>query len=451
MWRIHCRLRECIVKILWMRSCPINVAWRAFRARVLPALLAAALLLTLARFDVPPPADRDSNLDRMLAGKQFDFAGWWLAAIAAKIGHEFILPQNSMTERDQIEFVREYARQITAYQQLENKITRAFVDPNNKDPQGSTAGLRAERQDLRNWLNARQNLAEAIIQEQVESVLREEGFALGGQVMPPLRFRFTELPDLLIVSRRDRIERIASRELATGLPVDEQDRIESDVDKRFDVSSIVEPIGGLGAYPTMLPETPAMLWLLGVAGHEWVHNYFLYMIAPIGWNYGDDPQARIMNETAAVIAEREIRRRVAERYYPELLEALAQEEKVASITSDVAVDPSPPKFDFRKEMRETRLRVDELLAQGKIDEAERYMEQRRQVFVQNGHLIRKLNQAYFAFHGAYNADPGGSPAAGKDPVGPAVQQLRDRSASMGDFLRSMAGVQNFEDLQSRLK
>jgi hypothetical protein len=418
--------------------------------RVLPALLAASLVLTLARFDVPPPADRDANLDRLLAGKQFDFAGWWLGALATKIGHEFILPQNSMTEHDQIEFVREYARQITAYQQLESRITRAFIDPNNKDPQGSTAGLRAERQGVRSWLSARQNLTEAIIQEQVESVLRDEGFALGGQVMPPLRFRFTELPDLLILSRRDRIERIASRELATGLPVDEQDRIENQVAERFDVSSIVEPIGGLGAYPTMLPETPAMLWLLGVAGHEWVHNYFLYALSPIGWNYADDPQARIMNETAAVIAEREIRRRVAERFYPDLLEALAHQEKVASITTDVSADQAP-KFDFRKEMRETRQRADELLAQGKIDEAEHYMEQRRQVFVQNGHLIRKLNQAYFAFHGAYNADPGGSPAAGKDPVGPAVQQLRDRSASMGDFLRAMAGVQNFEDLQRRLK
>jgi hypothetical protein len=436
---------------MWMTARPVKVVWHTFRVRVAPALLAAGLLLTLARFDVPPPADRDSNLDRMLAGKQFDFAGWWLGAMAAKIGHELTLPQNSMTERDQIEFVREYAGQITAYQQLETQITRAFIDPNNADPQGSTAGLRAERQHIRAWLSARQNLAEAIIQEQVESVLRDEGFALGGQVMPPLRFRFTELPDLLIVSRRDRIERIASRELATGLPVDEQDRVESQVDKRFDVSSIVEPIGGLGAYPTMLPETPAMVWLLGVAGHEWVHNYFLYALAPIGWNYGDDPHARIMNETAAVIAEREIRQRVAERFYPDLLSAIAGQEKLAALSSDVSPATDPPKFDFRKEMRETRLRADELLAQGKIEEAERYMEQRRQVFVQNGHLIRKLNQAYFAFHGAYNADPGGSPAAGKDPVGPAVQQLRDRSASMGDFLRSMATVQNLDDLQRRLK
>lgn len=427
----------------------IGRVWRAFRLHVLPALIAVALLLTLLRFDVPLPADRDSNLDRLLAGKQFDFAGWWLNAIAAKIGYELILPQNSMTEAQQIAFVREYAGQVAAYQQIEAKIMRAFVDPNNVDPQGSTAGLRAERQVIRDWLNARQSLVEAIIQEQVESVLREEGFAVGGQVLPPLRFRFTELPDLLVISRRDRIERIASRELATGLSVEVHDRIEREVDARFDVSSLVVPIGGLGAYPTMLPETPALLWLLGVAGHEWVHNFLLATLSPIGWNYAEDPQDRIMNETTADIAEGEIRERVAKRYYPDLLDAIRPAQ--APATTAPAPKAEPPTFDFRSEMRETRERTDELLAQGKIDEAERYMEQRRQLFVQNGYQIRKLNQAFFAFHGAYNAEPGGAPAAGKDPVGPAVQAYRDRHASLGDFLRSMATVQNFEDLQRRLQ
>ncbi len=65
------------------------------------------------------------------------------------------------------------------------------------------------------------------------------------------------------------------------------------------------------------------------------------------------------------------------------------------------------------------------LPQGKIDEAETYMEQRRQLFWQNGYLIRKLNQAYFAFHGAYADVPGG--AAGEDPVGPAVRALREKA------------------------
>ena len=72
-------------------------------------------------------------------------------------------------------------------------------------------------------------------------------------------------------------------------------------------------------------------------------------------------------------------------------------------------------------MHTTRVTVDALLAAGKINEAESYMEQRRQLFVQNGYTIRKLNQAYFAFYGAYADVPGG--AAGEDPVGPAVRAL----------------------------
>ena len=73
-------------------------------------------------------------------------------------------------------------------------------------------------------------------------------------------------------------------------------------------------------------------------------------------------------------------------------------------------------------MHATRVVVDAMLASGKIDDAENYMEQRRQVFVNNGYFIRRLNQAYFAFYGAYADVPGG--AAGEDPVGPAVRALR---------------------------
>ena len=42
------------------------------------------------------------------------------------------------------------------------------------------------------------------------------------------------------------------------------------------------------------------------------------------------------------------------------------------------------------------------------------MEARREIFWQNGYAIRKLNQAYFAFYGAYADIPGGP--AGEDPV-----------------------------------
>jgi hypothetical protein len=91
--------------------------------------------------------------------------------------------------------------------------------------------------------------------------------------------------------------------------------------------------------------------------------------------------------------------------------------------------------------------VDELLAEGKIEEAETYMEQRRQMFVAHGYIIRKLNQAYFAFHGAYADQPG---AAGEDPIGPAVRELFAQSPDLRTFLNRIAGVTTLGQLKALL-
>ena len=265
--------------------------------------------------------------------------------------------------------------------------------------------------------------------------------------MPPLRFRFTPLPYVLIISRRDKIERINQRELTTGLTVDQFDLIERAVERKLNVSSLVTPIGGLGAYPTMLPENSSLQYTIETAAHEWTHNYLEF--SPVGLNYADDPVSRVINETTAVIVQREIGRRVLQRYYPELAPPLPPPAPPAPPPAAKSKPTSqPPQFDFNQEMRQTRVHTDELLAEGKIDEAEAYMETRRALFVQHGYRIRRLNQAYFAFYGAYNAEPGGTPEAGPaDPVGPAVQALRQHSATVGDFVRQIATVQNLADVQ----
>jgi hypothetical protein len=114
--------------------------------------------------------------------------------------------------------------------------------------------------------------------------------------------------------------------------------IEHEVDQRFDVSSLVTPIGGLGAYPTMLPETSVLGWVLSTAAHEWVHNYLLFMLSPVGLNYDGDPALRTINETTAVIVEREIEARVAERYYPDLSAALATDISASANAEGVSGD-----------------------------------------------------------------------------------------------------------------
>src|SRR6266542_7101105 len=113
-----------------------------------------------------------------------------------------------------------------------------------------------------------------------------------------------------------------------------------------------------------------------------------------------------MNETTASITGNEIGKLVIERFYPELMSAsLPERSRRASLVSAPFDHPEPgdflrPRFDFRAEMHETRVETDALLAEGKIQEAEAYMEARRNVFLKQGYLLRKLNQAYFAFYGA---------------------------------------------------
>jgi hypothetical protein len=96
-------------------------------------------------------------------------------------------------------------------------------------------------------------------------------------------------------------------------------------------------------------------------------------------------------------------------------------------------------------MGQTRRTVDELLAAGQVEAAEAYMEERRQLFVAEGYRLRVLNQAYFAFHGSY-ADVGGG-AAGQDPIGPMVGQLRLEQGALRPFLEALAFVTNADDLR----
>jgi len=146
------------------------------------------------------------------------------------------------------------------------------------------------------------------------------------------------------------------------------------------------------------------------------------------------------------------------RFYPELAGASRPNPATAlraglNLVSAPFDHPEPgdflrPPFDFRAEMHETRVTADAMLAEGKIEEAEAYMESRRLIFLQNGYLIRKINQAYFAFYGAYADVPGG--AAGEDPVGPAVRALRVQSDTLADFINTIAWMTSFEDLQRAL-
>jgi hypothetical protein len=65
--------------------------------------------------------------------------------------------------------------------------------------------------------------------------------------------------------------------------------------------------------------------------------------------------------------------------------------------------------------------------------------------LENGYSVRKLNQAYFAFHGSYATGPGAV-----DPIGPKLEQLRAQRDSLLGFLRTVRGFRGLPDLDRAL-
>jgi hypothetical protein len=284
-----------------------------------------------------------------------------------------------------------------------------------------------------------------VLQAQIAAVVAEFDLAGGGQPLPPLLYHSTPLPWALIASPRDAIRQAANISLQTELTLDEHIVVEDAVSDGLDLSTLVVPVGGIGSYPTMVAQTSSLNWLAEVVAHEWIHNYLTWH--PLGLLYSESPELTTMNETTASIAGKEIGARVIERFYPELA-PLPPAPAPPPGEENTAPVVDPPPFDFRAEMHATRITVDALLAEGAIQEAEQYMEERRLYLWDNGYPIRKLNQAYFAFYGSYADVPIGP--AGEDPVGEAVRALWAQSASLKDFLDYMDGLTSFADLQDLL-
>jgi hypothetical protein len=189
----------------------------------------------------------------------------------------------------------------------------------------------------------------------------------------------------------------------------------------------------------MLTDEASLSWILYTVAHEWLHTYMAFH--PLGWHMFDSPQMDTINETVATIVGEEVGAEVGWRYY-----GIPQPKPQPLPESTAKLPPPDPnKFDFRLEMRRTRLKVDELLKEGKIEEAEAYMEARRKLFVEHGYYIRKLNQAYFAFHGTY-----ATTGASTDPIGPKLRELRSLTPDLATFIHQVQRISKPEDLDALL-
>lgn len=399
------------------------------------------LSIILLGGSVLPPGNPIERVRAFTRQIEFDYIGWIGNAAAVKFSQSATRSALFLSPLEQRQIVLEYIELVRQIQTVNYELELIYADPNIPDPEQASAEVRANLEELKAIRAEIAPLAEAIIERQLSQVIAEAGLSLGGQPLPPVSFHVSPVPSSLIVSPRNVIRQDANISLIEDMSVDQQSALEERVDKALNVSSLVVEIGGIGVYPTMVMQTTDLNWLVEVVAHEWTHNFLSFR--PLGINYTTSGELRTMNETAASISGNELGRELIAQYYPELLPP-PPEEPTSPPPELSEPEPEPPQFDFRKEMHQTRITVDELLAEGKIEEAEAYMEQRRKVFWDAGYLIRKLNQAYFAFHGAYADAPVG--AAGKDPIGEAVRKLRENSPSLSVFLNQISWMWSVDQL-----
>ena len=378
--------------------------------------------------------DFDNRLSSIVKPYSFSIMKWASRAIPEE-ANRGILGQDGKIE-DEIRIVTEYFSSVERIKALRSELEAI----NAGNGQGDATSLEAE---LNIWQLRRtvlEDTAERIIEKQIKQTLVQEGIFhpldeyLRLKVsFPPINFKLEKPPQLLVISPRDRIEIMRQITLQPNINLEETEAIEAKVDK-LGVSSLVVKLGGLGAtYPSLVSNDASLRFTIDTATEEWVHQYLIFK--PLGFLYlldltgvSRNYEIATMNETLASMVSKEIGSMIYQEYYSWYEEGAYQE--------------PDPESEFNREMREIRRAVDQYLAQGDMEQAEAFMEQKRQYLASMGYYIRKLNQAYFAFHGTYADSP-----TSISPIGLELKELRGRSVSLKDFLNTVAGMTNHQSLR----
>jgi hypothetical protein len=409
-----------------------------FRTRV---GLFVILLLTLTSLAAGCASGNDFNKQVSAITKSYKFSivEWELRTLAGETGKLFTL-QEETTENATAQ-VTVYFNNVTQIKHLEASLNGIRAGTQS----GNTAQLQLEIDDLRQQnkemteavSRTLERLARDTLSQQgiYNPVYRYTGFRVG---FPPVNVHLADPPCLLIISPRDRIESIKKVTLLPEMSLEEIERIEEEVD-RLGVSSLVEGLGGMSTFPSYVDYEADLRFTVDTMVHEWLHQYLAF--TPLGFRYILD-QTRIrpdyeiatINETVVDIVSKEIGAIVCETYFPQFVTEIPQPQ------------PNNGVFDFNKEMREIRKVVDDYLAWGEIEAAEAFMEQKRQYLAENGYYIRKLNQAYFAFHGTYADSP-----TSISPIGADLNELREQSVSVKAFLDTVSVISSREDLTNTME
>ena len=418
--------------------CFAKLLLRNRRAR-LTALCLFLFALVLLSSSSPQTRDRVGSA---IHGHDHDVVAWELRNFFDKwLSRAASIFDDKLSEEDAIAEVREYARLTGEVHRIEGAITRAVALG------GPVSTLENERAEMDRQRLDIQSRVEELIEGQVSGILAQEGMSwrigfleADGYLFPPVDFKYENSPPVLVISPRDRIELESTRLLTPGLALEDREDIENEVEElESEYSALVVDTGGVATFPAIVGASDNLQYTLRTVAHEWFHHYLVFY--PLGRNYWSSGEMVTINETVANIAGDEVGNAAYERYYVKETPQPPPPSPSVIPAPEPEPIPSQPAFSFNREMQQTRLEADRLLSEGKIEVAESYMDARRLVFADNGYFLRKLNQAYFAFHGSYADRP-----TAVSPIGDQVRQVREQSATLKEFIKTMSRVSSYDEL-----
>lgn len=419
--------------LYWMCVCCTYYNGRVKKMKIRLLITAIVILTCLPGSGCGQDSGLDADINSIIADYSFDLFDWELDALSGELD-EMLFGNNEYSADDSI-IVLEYfsiVEQVTALN-YEIEAVKSGV------AEGDLASLEDEMSSLLEYQQLFEIQAEKIIEKQIRETLDQ---TLGEEAgFPPVNFIIEEPPKVLVVSPRDSIDSIKEITLDNGLTTEHMESIEEAIDE-LGVSSLIINVGGMATYPAFVTVSTNLKFTINAAIEEWLHQYLFFK--PLGFLYALDQagvsrnyEIATMNETLAGIVSDELGDILYQNYYARYEETEVQGEDAGEAETG---------FDFYREMREIRLQVDEYLAQGEIEQAEAYMEQKRLYIISQGYYIRKLNQAYFAFYGAYADSPGSV-----DPIGDEMRQLRSQYDSVKDFLNDASLMDSRSDLTDSIE
>lgn len=397
-------------------------------------LIAVLMLLFTLTAGCAPRQDFDRHLQTITNSYRFHLAKWEFKALGGEIG-QFFSGRHKSADNVTSEVARYFAN-VAQIQVLESEIEAVKAG----DQPGDVASLEDELGRLRQENAEVDGSVARHLETQIRQTLSRQGIYNPADKyirlkigFPPVSFKLDKPPYMLVISPRDRIESIREITLLPELVVKDMDNIEAQVDK-LGVSSLVVKLGGLGTHPSYVSEEVDLPYTLEIAVHEWLHQYLAF--TPLGFRYmldtagiHRDYEISIINETVVSMVGKEIGGMIYKEQY-------GRDGK-----DSTGQDTAESGFDFNREMREIRKAVDNYLAQGEIEQAEQFMEQKRQYLADNGYYIRKLNQAYFAFYGTYADSP-----TSISPIGVELKKLRSQTGSLKEFLETVMSMTSGQEL-----